>query len=278
MRNFSFALLFFILIFPASLFSEEAEIKSSVLSVNKGQDFFIIRSGEDAGVGIGDGLIVHRMGKKVAEAYIIEVRPTVSAAEILHVEDGKDIQEGDKILVVKKTKRPKKDKKTTRKKPKSKWTNVLGMESSAPVVSAGRAALQTETSRTIPDKIFEGDAIKLDIYNDKNSVFSYADIVLRENGFSVVSSSRADGLLLANRPIELSIFKELLADARAAIGHNLVVSLDIKEKGGSSALTAAAFREHFQKDRYVKQPVSVGSKYYSDIIDLVSKIKERSEY
>jgi hypothetical protein len=279
MKNFPLLLLFFILVLPSLLFSGEIEINSTVMSVNEARDFFIIKAGEAAGVEIGDGLIVHRMGEKVAEAYIIEVRPAVSAAEILNVEDGGEIREGDEILIVKIMEGTSKDSPAAEKITRSKWTNVLGMESSAPEVSARKDVfLEPQSARVIPENIVEGDRIRLDIDNDKNSVFSYADIILRENGFSVMSSSRADGLLLAKRPIELSMFRELMADARAAIGHNLVISLDIKERGSLSVLTATIFREHFQKNRYVKQPVNTGSGDYSDVINLLSKIKERSEY
>lgn len=247
MRKILFVFLFFLQVLQIPCLAEDTEINSSILSVNPDQDFFIIRSGEDAGIEIGDGLIVHRGDEKLAEAYIIEVRPAVSAAEVLSVESGKDIREGDEILIVKR---------------------------SEPFPAEARVAYERSSS----GDIMEGETIGLDISNKKNSVFTYANVVLRENGFSVVSSNRVDGIILANKPMELSLLKELWADATAAIGHNLVISIDIKEIGNSSALTVSSFGEHFQKGRHIKKPINKDSKYYPEIIDVLSKIKERSEY
>ncbi|MBA3052919.1 MAG: hypothetical protein KKD90_06805 [Candidatus Omnitrophica bacterium] len=281
MRKILYVFLLLLFACQVSSFSEEIEINSSVLIANPDQDFFVIGSGEEEGVEIGDGLIVHREGEKIAEAYIIEVRPNVSAAEILELESGMEIQESDEVLIVKNTEDDSEEERDLSKRPRSKWTNLLGMESSGPATPAVKTFSQkeiTEISRVSPEGFIEGDTISLDIQNVKSSVFSYAGMVLRENGFSVVSSSRADGLILATKPIELSILKELWADARAAIGHNLVVSLEVKDKGRSCVLTATSFKEHFQKRKYVKRPVNRDSRYYNEITDIVLKIKERSKY
>ena len=64
----------------------EREIDSQVISVNPDKEYIIIKAGEVDGVQIGDGLVVHRDGEKLAEAQIVEVRPEVSAAEILSAE------------------------------------------------------------------------------------------------------------------------------------------------------------------------------------------------
>ncbi|MBU0759022.1 MAG: hypothetical protein KKC66_04650 [Candidatus Omnitrophica bacterium] len=246
MRKIICLFLFSLLACQISGFSEEIEINSTVFIANTDQDFFVIKAGEDDGVEIGDGLIVHRGGKKIAEAYIIEVRPDVSAAEILEAESGEEIRENDEILIVKRT-------------------------------EAYTAEEDAGVSHILSEAIIGGDTISLEIYNTKNSVFSYAGMILRENGFSVISSNRADGLILASKPIELSVLKELWADARAAIGHSLITSFEIKDEGRSSLLTASSFKEHFQKRKYVKQPVKRDSKYYNEIIDVASQIKERSE-
>ena len=76
----------------------------------------------------------------------------------------------------------------------------------------------------------------------------------------------------------MSIIKELWADAISAIDHNFVISLDIKGKGNSSTLKAFAFREHSQKQKYIKRPVEAGSSYYNELVEVISKIKKRSEY
>jgi hypothetical protein len=102
-------------------------------------------------------------------------------------------------------------------------------------------------------------------------------MVLRENGYSVIFSSRITGSILATKPIELSLVKELWADATAKIEHKLVVSLEIKNDEGAGELNAAGFKEHTQKGKQVKFPITRGSKYYEDLVQLTSKIKERAE-
>lgn len=241
---------------------EKTEIDSQVISVNPDKEYLIIKAGEADGVEIGDGLIVHREGEKIAEAQIIEVRLEVAAAEILNTE--KEIEEGDNVLIVKKTYREPK---------KSKWTTLLGsgagVDSMAPV----------ETVK--PDKIQVGrgsNAVSADIDTDPGVVFSYALMVLRENGYSVIFSSRVTGAILATKPIELSIMKELLADAMAKIEHKIVVSIEIKNNSGASELNITGFKEHSQKGKQVKFPIARESKYYGDLADLASKIKERAEH
>lgn len=278
MKKIFWILLITVLICPLPSFSEEIEIDSSILTVNRDNDFFIIRSGEDAGIEIGDGLIVHRGGEKIAEAYIIETRPDVAAAEILSLEDNEQIQEGDEILIVKKTGPDSEREDIAPERPRSKWANLLGMESTTPEAPFVKTFSREEMQDVSVSGISEGEFLSIDIDKDKNAVFSYADTVLRENGFSIVLSNRVNGLILASRPIGLPILKELWADATAAIGHNLVISLDIKDNGGLSELRMLSFREHFQKGKYIKQPVSQDSRYYSEAIEVISKIKERAEY
>ncbi|MBU1888308.1 MAG: hypothetical protein KKB46_03845, partial [Candidatus Omnitrophica bacterium] len=145
MRKILYVFLFLLFACQVSSFSEEIEINSSVLIANPDQDFFVIGSGEEEGVEIGDGLVVHREGEKIAEAYIIEVRPNVSAAEILKLESGMELQENDEVLIVKNTE------------------DALDSQKEI-----------TEISRVSPEVFIEGDTISLDIQNVKSSVFSYA--------------------------------------------------------------------------------------------------------
>jgi hypothetical protein len=251
MKNFVLILFFISMLCLDPVFCEEIKIASRVVIVNPNLEFFIFEAGEGDGVEIGDGLIVHRAGKKIGEAYVIEVRPDVSAAEILNIESGEKIQEGDNTLLVKK--RRKKD---------------IDM-------------LETETKPvylTTPEIIGQGDLLVVGIDKDPKVVFFYTIMVLRENGYSILTSNRTANSILANKPIDLSLLKELWADAVAAIDHNIVLSIEIKDEGGLSRLTASSFREHSQKNRYIKRPVVRNSKYYNELVDLVSKIKGRSEY
>ena len=229
------------LIVPAQC--EDMEVRSRVISVSSDFEFFIIAAGEKDNIEIGDGFIVHRDGEKIASAHIIEVRPEVSAAEILDIKDGGEIIEGDSVLLVKK--------------------------------------IGAETAVKQPDKLQvtrAGDAISAEIAADAKTTFSYTMAVLKENGYSVTSSNRGIGAILASKPIDMSILKELWADAFAAIGHNLVVSIEIKDRQGRSTLTASSFKEHFKKNKHVKQSVMKNSRYYKELTDLIHKIKERSEY
>ncbi|MFC1624741.1 hypothetical protein ACFL28_05515, partial [Candidatus Omnitrophota bacterium] len=233
--------------------------------------------GEDDGVEIGDSLIVHRDAEGVAKAYIIEVREEVSAAEIISVEMDEEIWEGDDVLIVREIEEPQKKPKKKDKKPK--WTVLLG-KASKPLTKTGVEIVSEEDPGYIDRRQIagKGDLIAIDIYHTPKAVFTYASTVLRESGFTIISSNRATGILSAVRPIELSLLKELWADAFAAIDHNLLVSLEVKRGEGSSRLIVASFKEHSQKGRYVKRAIVKDSKYHNELIKLVSEIKERSEY
>lgn len=267
----------------AALCQDEIEIDSQVMSVNPDNEYIIIRAGENKGVEIGDGLIVHRDGEKLAEAQIIEVRPNVSAAEILNEE--KEIKEGDNVLIVKKVKEsPARRKGYGRQEPrKSKWTTLLGsgapMKSLAPIEAVTPGSITTlESSRQGPIGVTQkASIVRADMDSDPSTVFSYTLMVLRESGYSVISSSRAAGIILATRPVELTLMKELWADATAAIEHKLVVSLEIKENAGSTELDVSAFKEHLQKGKQIKFPVARESGHYNTLVELASKIKGRVE-
>lgn len=252
MKTFTLILFFMSSFFAVPALSEEIEINSKVVVVNPDREFFVISAGEARGVELGDGLIVHRSGEKIAEAYVIEVRPEVSAVEILNVEDGKEIREGDSALIVKERERRRGE--------------------------LPKTARKEFVRRPAPRFIKQGENISIEIHKDPGAVFSYTGLTLKENGYSIISSSRTTGTLLANKPINLSLLKELFADAFAAIDHNVVVSIKIKNKGSSSILTGSSFTEHFQKNKYIKRPVTKNSKYYNDLADLIYKIKERAEY
>lgn len=253
MKKIFFVLTFFCLTYNTSAFCEEIEISSEVISVGTDAEFFIIGSGEDAGIEIGDGFIVHRDGDRIAGAQIIEVRPTVSAAEILEIKDGKKIMEGDKVFFVKQIR-------------------------TEPLVPHMVTSSPKRDYVSAPSIVEEAELVSIKIYKDPKAVFTYSSLVLRENGYSVISSDRATGTILATKPITLSIIKELLADATAAIDHKVALSLEIKGEGDSSTLTASTFKEHSQKEKHIKRAVRRNSKYYNEAALLLSKIKERSEY
>lgn len=273
MKKISLILFFICISFAFQGLAEEIEIDSEVIGIDREDEFFIIRAGEDAGVEIGDGLVVHRDGDKIATAYIIEVAPNVSAAEMLEAESGKEIQEGDSILIVKKVESPEKAPEKI-KGPKSKWTPILGKGSE----SGSTEGPYDEFIKQFPKDLRKGDVASISIYRDPETVFSYARLILRENGYSITSSNRATGILEATKPIELSLMSELWADAFAAIDHKLVMTLEIKNEGDSSSLTVSSFKEHSQKNKHIRHAVVQHSRYYNELIDLVSKIKERSEY
>jgi len=269
----------------APAFSEEIEINGEVVEVNLDLEFFVIDSGDDDGVELGDGLIVHRSGEKIAEAYIIEVRSIAAAAEILKTEDGEEIKKGDSFLMVKRTghenaavtRSPRK----TAAPPTSKWKPLLG---------PGRDKLPQESSAIFPEPmeragieyapsvISKGIAFEIEIDSKPEIVFSYAGLILRENGYSVISSSRITGALAATKPIELSLLKELWADSMAAIDHKVLVSFEIKPASGSTKLKVTPYREHTQKEKYIKRAVLPGSKYYKELANIAYMIKKRSEY
>ena len=302
MMKIILVLCFFCAFFIAPAYSEDTiEIDSQVMSINPDKEYIIIKAGANQGIEIGDGLIVHRDNDKIAEAQVIEVRADVSAAEILNVEKEevkelveqviqkqKEIKEGDSILIVKKSKKhtTASGEKKYQEQKKSKWTTLIGsgagVESAAPVETIGSRGIETIRSGSV-HITQEGSIVRADIEADLNTVFSYALMVLRENGYSVLLSSRASGLITATTPIELSIMSELWADAHARIEHKLVVSLELKDKTGSTELSISAFKEHTQKGKQIKFPItkdsiysnSKDSKYYNNMVELASKIKDR---
>ncbi len=288
-------------VFGIALCQEDIEIDSQVISINSDKEYIIIKAGENEGVEIGDGLIIHRNAEKLAEAQVVEVRANVAAAEILNiekeqkkeiiekiVEKDKEIKEGDSILIVKKAKEHpvKKEKPAYRELKKSKWTTLLGssaaVKSAVPVknvTSSSVTGVELSEEALDPEKIqvTQGSsAVKANIDADLGTVFSYSLMILRENGYSVIFSSRATGVILATMPIRLALMKELWADATASIEHKLVVSLAMKNSGGATELNIASFKEHTQKGKQIKFPVTRESNYYNLLVELASKIKERA--
>ena len=266
-------LCFFCAVLPGIAFcQDEIEIIAQVMAINPDDDYIVIKAGENDGVEIGDGLIVHRGEEKLAEAQVIEVRSGMSAAEILNSYN--EIKEGDSILIVKRSKRPKRaaQEYASGEPKKSKWATILGPGAEVESLSPGAEPLEPGEAQVTQ----EGGIVRADIESDLNTVFSYALIVLRENGYSVISSNRAIGNILATKPIALSLISELWADATADIGHKLVVSLDMKSDGAATELNASSFKEHTQKGKQIKSPVMRGSGYYNNLIELASKIKERA--
>jgi len=288
----------------------EIEIDSQVVSVNPDNEYIIIKAGENDGVEIGDGLIVHRNAEKLAEAQIVEVRPSVAAAVILNVEKeqkkefiekivekDKEIKEGDSILIVKESKEysagagaeGRNIEGEYREQKKSKWTTLLGSKATAgsavPVETVNsNYPAKTPSEALNPEKIQvmqESSVVRASIGTDISAVFSYALMVLREDGYSVIFSNRVTGNILATMPIDLTLMKELWADATASIEHKLVVSLEMKYKSGATELKVSSFKEHTQKGKQIKLPVTRidprDSKYYSALVELASKIKGRSE-
>lgn len=269
-------LYFFCAFFSGIAFcQEDIEIDSQVIGINLDKEYLIIAAGENEGVEIGDGLIVHRDAEKLAEAQIVEVRANVAAAEILNIEE--EIKEGDNILIVKKAKKSSAtiamEEKTYQEPRKSKWTTLLGSS------AANSLAAQVETT----DSGYavsgfgaqQSSIISTTIDADPSAVFSYALMTLRENGYSVILSNRVTGNILATMPIQLSLIKELWADATASVEHKLVVSLEMKNNEGTTELNIVSFKEHAQKKKQIKLPVSRESKYYNLLTELASKIKTR---
>lgn len=271
-----------------ALCQEDIEIDSQVISINSDKEYIIIKAGENEGIEIGDGLIIHRDAEKLAEAQVVEVRANVAAAEILNIE--KEIKEGDSILIVKKAKKYpiKKEKSAYRELKKSKWTTLLGsgaaVKSAVPVEDvtlSSMTRIKSSDEDLNPEKIqvTQGSSVvRADIDAGVDTVFSYSLMVLRENGYSVIFSSRTTGAILATMPIRLALIKELWADATASIEHKLVVSLEMKNSGGAAELNIASFKEHTQKGKQIKFPVTRESAYYNLLVELASKIKERAEH
>lgn len=271
-----------------ALCQEDIEIDSQVISINSDKEYIIIKAGENEGIEIGDGLIIHRDAEKLAEAQVVEVRANVAAAEILNIE--KEIKEGDSILIVKKAKKYpiKKEKSAYRELKKSKWTTLLGsgaaVKSAVPVEDvtlSSMTRIKSSDEDLNPEKIqvTQGSSVvRADIDAGVDTVFSYSLMVLRENDYSVIFSSRTTGAILATMPIRLALIKELWADATASIEHKLVVSLEMKNSGGAAELNIASFKEHTQKGKQIKFPVTRESAYYNLLVELASKIKERAEH
>jgi len=278
MKKFLLILSLFLVFTVPYSFSEE--IESEVMSVNPEQEFFIIKAGADEGIRLGDGLIVHRDLTKIAEAYVIEVRKNVSAAEVLNVKQGGKIQEGDKTIIYKE-----KPKKIYRKEEVREWPRqkIYKKEEAGEWTRLGsksEGAMLKERYGSTPLSMVhrEGDAVKVTISRDTETVFSYVSLALREDGYLITSSNRGIGALSAYKPIPLSLISELWADATAKIDHRLTLSAKITGDKYSTELTISALKEHTQKEKHIKIPVAKNSKYYNTLADMAAKIKERSEH
>lgn len=260
------------------VFADEPEIHSAVASSDPEFEFFVIQAGEDAGIELGDGVIVERDGKRLADGYIIEVRQDVSAAEILDMEADDEIREGDSVLIVKKE-APAAEATVDSKPAKPRWATILGKK---PQKEFSPASPEVSEYRPeyygISQVSGHGKIINMTLQQDPDTVFSYARMVLIENGYTIISSNRVIRTLQAAKPMELSLLNELWADAFSAMDHNVIVSLEIKEKLDFSELSAGSFKEHFQKGKYIKRNVAENSKYYNELIAMISEIKKRSEY
>ena len=287
MKKILFIIFSILLVCTFYAFSEETEtLSSEVLSVNLEHELFMITSGEDIGVEMGDEVIVHRGKKKIAEGYVIGVKQDISAVEILRVGKDDQILAGDKVAILKKIEEPNKTppkpvKSTIAKKPRSKWTTLGGETITSSETSSDKQIMSKWNTQYSSDGYVlqqQAKPISININKDSQTVFSYARLILRENGYSITSSNRAAGIILASKPLELSLMNELLADATASIDHNIAASFDIKPSGASTDLTVSLFKEHFQKEKYIKGPVMTGSKYHNELKMIASEIKKRSEY
>ena len=286
MKKISLILLLFLASTVSYSFSAETEIESEVMSVDPEQEFFIIKAGADEGIELGDGLIVHRDLEKIADAYVVEALKNVSAAEVLNVSQGKEIQEGDDIIIYKEE-----PKKIYEKKEAGEWTH-LGPKSKGRPAARRKAGGWTylgpggeeKTTTELPDSFSrsavyqKGYTVETTIGKDPGTVFSYASLLLRENGYLITSSNRGIGALLAYKPIQLSLISELWSDATAKIDHRLTLSVNITGNENSTMLTMSAFKEHTQKEKRVKAPVAINSRYCKEMTDIAAKIKERSEH
>ncbi len=296
MKKFFFIIFFILIVCTFSAFSDEGDLCSKVVTVNPEEEVFIIKAGEDIGVEMDDKVIVHRNYEKIAEGYVIGVKQAMSAVEIFKLTRNKQIQEGDTVAIIKSSKKiktiqrkPKKKAERPREKyytkppsvtKKSKWA-LLGSEpGETPPSTKTLSKWQTGSAHQeyYYDVTEEAEPITIDIDKDSQTVFSYESLVLREKGYSITSSNRATGILVATKPVELSLLKELWADALASIDHKIILSFDIKPYGDYSNLTLSFFKEHFQKGNQIKKPVMKNSEYYTEFTTLVSEIKERSEY
>ncbi len=268
MKNF-LLILSLILIFPASdSFSEEAGIESKIMSVDPEQEFFIIKAGSDEGIELGDEIIVHKGLAKIANAYVVEVRRNVSAAEVLNISQsqGGEIQEGDNVIIYKE-----KAKKIHTKEKAKEWTYLGPKSERGAIAERPGSPPQARGYR-------KGYPAEVTINKDPETVFSYASLVLKEDSYLITSSDRGIGVLLAYKPISLSLIRELWADATAKIDHRLTLSLNMTGNKNSTKLVISAFREHTQKEKHIKVPIVKNSRYYSDLADIAVKIKERSEH
>jgi len=295
MKKILFIIFSILLVCTFYAFSEETEtLSSEVLSVNLEHDLFMITSGENIGAEMGDKVIVHRDKKKIAEGYIIGVKQDISAVEILTVGKNEQILTGDKVAILKKvkiaiekkaekpkSKPPKAEKPKIAKKPQSKWATLGRKTTTSSETSPSKQIMSKWNTQYSSDGYViqqQAKPIDININKDSQTVFSYARLVLRENGYLIASSNRAAGIILATKPLELSLMNELWADAMASIDHNIVASFDIKPAGASTDLTVSLFKEHSQKEKYIKGAVMTGSKYHNELKMLVSEIKKRSEY
>lgn len=271
MNKIFIILFYFGVICCASGFCAENTIDSEIFSANSQAGYFIIKAGHLNGVEKGDNVSVYRQGKKIAEATVTKVRPEVSAAQISTVTSSEKIMAGDSVLIIKK------NKPVAQKREKPSWARWPLLKPRTSEISKSEITRpkpgEYKTVRIEPDQRI----IKSNVNANRDIVFTMSLQVLIEDGYSIILSNRAAGIITAVKHLNLPLLSELWADATAALDHKIVISLDINDKDGYREVVISGFKEYFKKGRQIKLNMAKDSTSYKNLVYIASKIKERSE-
>lgn len=245
-----------------------------VTEVNKQYNFVVVNLGEKDGLKPGSFLKVLRQGKEVGRLEVIKVRQTISAAEIREVKGKEQVMTDDEVMLLaeQKVKPEAKSRQKVKKVKKAKPVKERAEKEEA--ISANQFAQAVGANIKI-----EGNKniVETEIKVSPALVFDATNILLRDRGFIVSIANREAGLLVASKGLILSRWEELWAGFTGAIDHELLFSIQIKEKLNFSNLEISISTGYLQKDRYQKGIIKDNSYVYREAVDLISEIRSWTE-
>lgn len=237
-----------------------------IMELNTQYNFVVINLGENDGLKPGVFLKVLRQNQEIAKLTVIKVRKAISAAEIKELKKGEQIKVDDLVVFLKEEK-PKELKSA---KPEVKKENVAKpapKEKPAPVNQLAKGAganIKTEGDKNI---------VEADINAQPELVFDATNILLRDRGFIVSAANREAGFLVATKELLLSRWEEFWASFSGAIDHELLFSIQIKEKTNVTHMEISVRAGCLIKDKYRKIDIKDNSYEYKEAVDLISEVK-----
>ncbi len=237
-----------------------------IMEVNTRYNFVVVNLGENDGLKPGVFLKVLRQNQEIAKLAVIKVRKTISAAEIKELKKGEQIKTDDMVVLLKEEKS---------KELKPAKAEVKKESVAKPAPKEKPASVNQLAKGTGANIRIEGDKniVEADINAKPELVFDATNILLRDRGFVVSMANREAGFLVATKALLLSTWEEFWASFTGAIDHELLYSIQIKEKSNITHLEISVRAGCLIKDKYRKINIKDNSYAYKEVIDLISEVK-----